>query len=78
MLSISQSLVFIEARQGAMCGGVGGERGNKSGGGGETVIVQTGIVVIRLEPANAGSVVRMARTLQTSELQTTTAGAGAV
>ena len=57
-------------------GGGGGEWGKKVGGG-ETVIVLTGIVVIRLEPANAGSVVRMARTFQASELRSTAARARA-
>ena len=60
-----------------MWGGRGRKGEYKWEGGGETVIVLTGIVVIRLEPANAGSVVRMARTFQASELRSTAARARA-
>ena len=57
-------------------GGEGKQRGNAEKGGGETVVL-TRIVVIRLEPANTGSVVRMARALQASGLRSSAARAGA-
>ena len=60
-------------------GGGGETRGNAAmGGRGERRRwCLTKIVVIRLEPANTGSVVRMARAFQASGLRPSAAGAGA-
>ena len=73
-------IVLIGVSRGAMRRGGGGEtRGNAARGGrGERRRwCLTKIVVIRLEPANTGSVVRMARAFQASGLRPSAAGAGA-
>ena len=71
------NLVLIGDSRGAMGGGEEKQGVMRQWGGGEETVVLTRIVVIRLEPANTGSVVRMARALQASGLRSSAARAGA-